>query len=208
MRQFAFNSIILVALVFSCNQNNSDSSETNKEPQIDSLESVEVLKLNSEFESYLEEIEFLELPYFSKCGTNYSDYPSVDKKLKEKYTGKFTDPYRRIPTDFPIEIVMELAPADYLLPIIKTFSKNAKPIKTLNTFSGYCGGEPGWYSIEYFTIMENLRMIHIDSLWEYEVDSLYNKIDGTLKGTVKTSYFQILETGNISVTDSTTSFFN
>ncbi|MUP40129.1 hypothetical protein [Labilibaculum euxinus] len=115
---------------------------------------------------------------------------------------KFNDneleyPYKKIATNEKFKIVMFLAPADVLLPIVKTYDFNGKIIDSETLFWGYCGGEPGYYHTEHLQINSSSLITHIDSTWTHEVDADYNEIKGTEKFDLKVIDFVINSDGTI-----------
>ncbi len=152
----------------------------------------------NKFSEYLKAIPFLELPYSTSCDDDYENPPELDQKLKKKYAGgDLESPFRRIPNNQDLEVILNLAPADVLLPIVKIYDKNGYLKASQQLFFGYCGGEPGYYHKEYITINPNLTIEHIDSTWMHKVDSLENEIKGTEKLEVETYKYEISKTGEI-----------
>ncbi|SMO92774.1 hypothetical protein SAMN06265379_1173 [Saccharicrinis carchari] len=153
---------------------------------------------NAEFQEFLNQLDFLELPYETNC---FNDYKQ-DREISPELTMKFNDnkleyPYKKIATTGKFKIVMYLAPADVLLPIVKTYDMSGKIIDSEQLFWGYCGGEPGYYHSEHLQINTSKLITHIDSTWTHEVDTDYNEIKGTEKFELKVIDFAINSDGTI-----------
>ena len=146
---------------------------------------------------FLEPVPYMQLPFSTSCDNEY-DAPEYDTELQRKFIEERGEyPYRRIPGNSDLQILMTLSPADILLPIIKTYDKEGKLIASEQLFFNFCGGEPGYYHTEHIRINSNLVIEHIDSSWTYDVNDEQEEIEGTEKLEVVTQNFRILENGEI-----------
>jgi len=194
--------IICIGLLTGCQNNNKQQKEETPDESSTTTELTDETNtetpLDPEFTSYLNKIPDLELPYSTACFSDYKNSPEIDKELKMKFLeGEWEWPHRRIPTNSEFIAVMNLAPADVVLPIIKTYKKSGEIISSQQMFFDYCGGEPGYYHSEHIIIKPNLVITHIDSTWTHQLDSLENEIEGTEKLEVKNFDYRILADGKI-----------
>ncbi len=189
----------LIAMTFACSISNRKKEPTKSIKEEVAQKTVSEKKIvNVDFQEYLNQMDFLELPYQTNC---FNDYKQ-DNEISHELTMKFNDneleyPYKKIATTEEFKIVMYLAPADVLLPIIKTYDPNGKIIDSEQLFWGYCGGEPGYYHTEHLQIKSNNLIRHIDSTWTHEVDDDYNEIKGTEKFELRVIDFVIKSDGTI-----------
>jgi len=203
-------SFILSILIFACSTNSANDLTTDttittpeqiaaaSEPSEESerVGTAELKPVDADFAKFLELIPELDLPYQTSCDNSYPDYPEVPKELIEKYTKWYLyHPYRKITTNRNFQLVLHLAPADYELPILYTFTNNGDSISTKQMFFGYCGGEPGYFHKEHFRIDEQLNIVHFDSTWRHEVDEDYNEIEGTETLKAVTTIFTLTANG-------------
>ena len=192
--------ILIVVLITGCRQYDNKSSSNHNDTlslsnELNSSNNI----LNSDFNSYLNKIRIISLPYETTCGKFNSDSPIEDMDLIKKYSGgEFEPPYRRILTENDFEIILCFGIGDNLTPIIRTYDRNGKILSSQQLFFGYCGGEPGFYQSEFLKINSDLSITHIDSTWTYETDSLDNNIPETENLEVVITKYQIQNNGNIS----------
>ncbi|PXY03076.1 hypothetical protein DF185_03015 [Marinifilum breve] len=185
--------------IVSCSLANSKKeSVTSDKKEIRSQNTTEKKVVNGEFQKFLNQLDFLELPYETNC---FNDYKQ-DKEISQELTMKFNDneleyPYKKIATTEKFKIIIFLASADVLLPIVKTYDLNGNIIDSEQLFWGYCGGEPGYYHTEHLQINSSNLITHIDSTWTHEVDTDYNEIKGTEKFELKVIDFVINSDGTI-----------
>ncbi|WP_298311082.1 hypothetical protein [uncultured Aquimarina sp.] len=188
---------LICCVVISC-KTRSDKSKNATTESNNLLEQDNNSIEKNKFSDYLKAIPFLELPYSTFCDDDYENPPELDQKLKKEYSGgDLEEPYRRIPNNQNLEIILNLTPADVLLPIVKIYYKSGDLKASQQLFFGYCGGEPGYYHKEYITINPDLIIEHIDSTWTHKVDSLEIEIKGTEKLEVETYKYEISKTGEI-----------
>ncbi|WP_133249937.1 hypothetical protein [Marinifilum breve] len=189
----------IIMTIVSCSLANSKKeSVTSDKKEIRSQNTTEKKVVNGEFQKFLNQLDFLELPYETNC---FNDYKQ-DKEISQELTMKFNDneleyPYKKIATTEKFKIIIFLASADVLLPIVKTYDLNGNIIDSEQLFWGYCGGEPGYYHTEHLQINSSNLITHIDSTWTHEVDTDYNEIKGTEKFELKVIDFVINSDGTI-----------
>ncbi len=190
--------LFIASLLLSCNSktevNKGNTSTKNQSENVEIKKNIS----NEKFASLLNKLDNLNLPYQNSCFAEYKEINDLDtSEYSFLVENVWERPFKKIPTKNNFEIIMYLAPADVLLPIIRTYDLNGKEIDSEQMFFGYCGGEPGYYHTEHFEINEQLTIHHIDSTWTCEVDSLYNDIDSTKELKVETYLWKILEDGQI-----------
>ena len=197
--------IILGLIICSCN-NGSKKKDVNLESETETIKTEkEIVKnLDPKFATYLNKIDTLSLPQNIACFdlNKYELYENYKHLIDTTFSSEEETPYRRIKTNAPYEIVVYLAPADILIPIVKTFSLEGKEISTLQLFTN-CGGEPGFKARQFVEIQNNRRIVHIDSTWTWEVDEEYKEIDSTEKIKVTRTTYRIEKSGFIKKEEST-----
>jgi hypothetical protein len=192
--------ISIIVVITGCKQQDNKSSSNQNDSislsnELDSSDDI----LDSGFNSYLNKISAITLPYETTCGKFNPDSPIDDMDLIQKYSeGGFEPPYRRISTENDFEIVLCYGIGDNLIPIIRTYDKDGKILSSQQIFFGYCGGEPGFYQSEFLKINPDLSITHIDSTWTYEIDSLDNNIPETENLEVVITEYKIQNNGNIT----------
>ncbi len=194
----------LILIITSCSPSNrkKESVKSKKEiivPKNKTKEKAEEnMVVNDYFLEFLNQLDFLELPYETNCFNDYKQNKEISKELTLKFNDNELEyPYKKIATTEKFKIVIFLAPADGLLPIVKTYDMNGKIIDSEQLFWGYCGGEPGYYHTEHLQINTSNLITHIDSTWTHEVDADYNEIKGTEKFELKVINFVINSDGTI-----------
>ncbi|TAJ13857.1 hypothetical protein DMA11_07565 [Marinilabiliaceae bacterium JC017] len=192
--------LILVMVAVSCT--NTGSTKSNGQNEIQQKvknNSVKKEIANKDFEKFLNQLDFLEIPNETSCFNSYKSDNAINQELSLKFSENNMEyPYKRIGSSKEYECVMFLVPADVLVPIIRTYDLNGKIIATEPLFLGACGGEPGYFHKEYFQIKSEKVITHIDSTWTCEIDEDYNDIAGTDKLEVKTYDIVINSDGTIA----------
>ena len=90
-------------------------------------------------------------------------------------------------------------PVYQIIPHITTQDKDGKIIDSFNLFKT-TGQEPGWSSVEDYTIYPDQTIVFVDSTetWEFKADSLaLHEIEGTRRLTVTKEKYKITEDGKI-----------
>jgi hypothetical protein len=87
--------------------------------------------------------------------------------------------------------------ADMIIPSLKVYDLSGNLTGEMNFMTNYCGGEPGFYSSQFFKINTNNSFSQIDTLYEMTIDTLtYNILDtASIKITAK--HFIINKAGEI-----------
>lgn len=156
------------------------ATETNAS-EADTTQALTNQTISAEFMDYLDRLPKLNLPYETDCDNcctreeiDYDD-PLISKFRPEG--GSIVGLISR--TDKQAMILVTYA-ADLLVPSVKVYNLEGKLTGEKNFMTNYCGGEPGFYSKQFFTINRNMVMTEIDSVYETTYDSTtYNTLDTT-----------------------------
>jgi hypothetical protein len=84
-----------------------------------------------------------------------------------------------------------------IIPSLKVYDLKGNLTGDMTFMTSYCGGEPGFYSRQFFRINTDISLSQIDTLYETTFDSLtYHTLDTTNIEISKKS-FRINEKGEI-----------
>lgn len=94
-------------------------------------------------------------------------------------------------------IILVTYPADMIIPSLKVYDLKGNLTGDMTFMTDYCGGEPGFYSRQFFRIDKNLSFSQIDTLYETTFDSLtYHTLD-TVDIKITTKNFRVNNKGEI-----------
>jgi hypothetical protein len=88
-------------------------------------------------------------------------------------------------------------PADMIIPSLKVYDLKGNLIGDMTFMTSYCGGEPGFYSRQFFRIDKDVSLSQIDTLYEMTFDSLtYHTLD-TIEIKITRNNFKVNEKGEV-----------
>jgi hypothetical protein len=98
-------------------------------------------------------------------------------------------------------IVVEILAGDVVVPLLRTFDREGRPLDSLNPYSK-SGVDMGFECYEFVTVTDKKEIIVIDSTrnWDLNADKT-NVIEGTAKLTVDTVIYKIEKDGKFRKLD-------
>jgi hypothetical protein len=182
--------IFLTFLVLSCcasDKKGSDTTETRQTSNVD-----------NEFTQYLDLLPTLTLPFETNC-EKCCDHLKIDddNKLIEKFKPEGAAIVGLVSRTEDRAIILVTYPADLIIPSIKVYDLNGNLTGDMTFMSSYCGGEPGFYSSQFFRINSNISLTQIDTLYETTFDSVTYHILDTTDTKITIKNFKVNEKGEI-----------
>jgi hypothetical protein len=183
--------IILAFLGLSCctaDKKESHGTETQRTSNVD-----------NEFTRYLDLLPALSLPFETNC-EKCCDHPKIDddNELIKKFKPEGAAIVGLVSRTEGRAIILMTYPADLIIPSIKVYDLKGNLTGDMTFMTNYCGGEPGFFSTQFFKINSDISLTQIDTLYETTFDSLtYQTLDTTdIKITKKN--FRIDEQGEVA----------
>ncbi len=84
-----------------------------------------------------------------------------------------------------------------IIPSLKVYDLRGNLIGDMTFMGDYCGGEPGFYSRQFFRIDRDFSIHQIDTLYEMTYDSVTYQIIDTVDMKITAKKFVINAKGNI-----------
>lgn len=154
---------------------------------------------NVEFKDLLSEIRAIEIPYMASCYSNFERDYDIDMDKYHKFLPEEMEYiYKKAEINEDIVMILYLAPAEVLIPIIRTYKSDGKEIDSEQLFDGNCSGEPGYLHNEHILIENYNTIIKIDSVLISKIDEDLNPIDSTKELNVTKQIIRIENDGTIS----------
>ena len=186
--------LLLTFLGLSCCTTDKKETETTEKQEVSSAD--------NEFIKYLDLLPTLNLPFETNC-ERCCDHLKMDSdnELINKFKPEGTAIVGLVSRTENRAIILVTYPADMIIPSLKVYDLKGNLTGDMTFMTSYCGGEPGFYSRQFFRINKNTSVSQIDTLYETTFDSLtYHTLDTTdIKITRKD--FKINEKGEIVVED-------
>jgi hypothetical protein len=183
--------IILTFLGLSCCTSDKKESDT--------TETQETSNVDNEFAQYLDLLPTLSLPFETNC-EKCCDHLKIDddNKLIEKFKPEGAAIVGLVSRTEDRAIILVTYPADLIIPSIKVYDLKGNLTGDMTFMTSYCGGEPGFYSRQFFRINSDILLTQIDTLYETTFDSVtYHTLDTTdIKITTKN--FRVNEKGEVA----------
>lgn len=165
----------------------SDTADTNK-----------VTGKSNEFTEFLDLLPKVNLPFETTC-SDCCYHPKIapNNSLIDKFTPSGSSIIGLIQKTSDRAIILVTYSMDSIIPAIKVYDLNGTLTGEMNFMAGYCGGEPDFFSSQFFRIDREYQFSQIDSLYEFSVDSItYFRLD-TLDIKVTTKNYRVNELGEI-----------
>jgi len=182
--------LLLTFLGLSCCTSDKKEAKTTEEQEIASIE--------NEFNAYLDLLPTLTLPFETNC-EKCCDHLKVDyaNELINKFKPEGTVIVGLVSRTESRAIILVTYSADMIIPSLKVYDLIGNLTGDMTFMTNYCGGEPGFYSRQFFRINSNISLTQIDTLYETTFDSLtYHTLDTTNIEITKKN-FRINEKGEI-----------
>ena len=182
--------ILLILLGLSCctvDKKENDTTDNKKDSVVE-----------NEFVKYLDLLPTLTLPFETNC-EKCCDHLKIDydNELINKFKPEGTAIVGLISRTEDKAIILVTYPADMIIPSLKVYDLKGNLTGDMTFMTDYCGGEPGFYSRQFFRIDRNLLLSQIDTLYETTFDSLtYHTLD-TVDIKITTKNFKVNDKGKI-----------
>jgi hypothetical protein len=166
--------------------------------EIKTTEEQEIASSENEFTKYLDLLPTLTLPFETNC-EKCCDHLKIDydNELINKFKPEGTAIVGLVSRTENRAIILVTYPADMIIPSLKVYDLKGNLTGDMTFMTSYCGGEPGFYSRQFFRINTDISLSQIDTLYETTFDSLtYHTLDTTNIEISKKS-FRINEKGEI-----------
>jgi hypothetical protein len=171
---------------------------TTDKKETETTEKQEISSTDNEFVKYLELLPIVSLPFETNC-EKCCDHLKIDydNELINKFKPEGTAIVGLVSKNENRAIILVTYPADMIIPSLKVYDIKGNLTGDMTFMTSYCGGEPGFYSRQFFRINKSISVSQIDTLYETTFDSLtYHTLDTTnIKITRKN--FKINEKGEI-----------
>jgi len=157
---------LLTLTLFCCISCNEKSTIKNTESKPDSAMQVETLKnnqnivWNTDFQNYLNQIPFLNLPLHFECSKGF-EVPNIDLNngIVKKYIPEGGTIIGKIYQNKNEAAIIYMYPADILFPEISIFNTNGKEIKKILLFEeNECVREEGYFAKTVGTITPDYKI--------------------------------------------------
>jgi hypothetical protein len=165
--------LLLTLLGLSCCASDKKETATTKRQEITSA--------NNEFVKYLELLPTVSLPFETNCGKcchhSKIDY---DNELINKFKPEGAAIVGLVSRTENRAVILFTYPADLIIPSLQVYDLQGNLTGDMTFMSNYCGGEPGFYSTQFFRINKDISLSEIDTLYETTFDSVtYETVDTT-----------------------------
>jgi hypothetical protein len=184
------NIILLTLLGLSCCTVNKKEADT--------TDIQETSSADNEFIEYLNLLPTVSFPFETNC-EKCCEHLNVDydNELINKFKPEGTAIVGLVRKTGDRAIILVTYPADMIIPSLKVYDLMGNLIGDMTFMTDYCGGEPGFYSRQFFRIDKNLSLSQIDTLYETTFDSLtYHTLD-TVDIKITTKNFKVNDEGEI-----------
>lgn len=161
-------------------------------------EGQEITSTENEFTKYLDLLPTLTLPFETNCEKCCNHLKiDYDNELINKFKPEGASIVGLVSRTENRAIILFTYPADMIIPSLKVYDLKGNLTGDMTFMTSYCGGEPGFYSRQFFRINSNISLSQIDTLYETTFDSVtYHTLDTTeIKITRKN--FRINEKGEV-----------
>lgn len=182
--------LLLTFLGLSCCTADKKENKTTEEKEIAISE--------NEFTKYLDLLPTLTLPFETNC-EKCCDHLKMDydNELINKFKPEGTAIVGLVSRTENRAIILVTYPADMIIPSLKVYDLKGNLTGDMTFMTSYCGGEPGFYSRQFFRINADISLSQIDTLYETTFDSLtYHTLD-TTKIEITKKNFRVNEKGEI-----------
>lgn len=152
----------------------------------------------TEFVEYLNLLPSVTLPFETNCEKCCRHLEiDYDNKLINKFKPDGAAIFGLVNKTDDRAIILVTYPADMIIPSLKVYDLRGNLVGDMTFMGDYCGGEPGFYSRQFFRIDRDFSIHQIDTLYEMTYDSVtYQTID-TVDVKITAKKFVINAKGNI-----------
>ena len=156
------------------------------------------MSADNEFIQYLNLLPTITLPFEPNC-EKCCDHLKIDNdnELVKKFKPEGTAIVGLISRTNDRAIILVTYPADMIIPSLKVYDLKGNLTGDMTFMTNYCGGEPGFYSRQFFKIDKEISLSQIDTLYETTYDSLTYQTLDTVDIKVTTKNFKVNEKGKI-----------
>lgn len=194
MKKLLLLTFFSVWLLASCTRDNA-RSEAN--PLIETVDTTPEVKPAVTAAKFFQQLAPLSLPFTATCAFHYEDASYVDTASAGHFLQPYEKPYKKIQVNDKVDAFIALAPADEILPKLRTFTKAGVLIDEYDLKFNRCGGEPGYEHTEQYQITKDLYILHTDSTARWQFDSAFNEIPNTRTLSVTRKRIKIYPNGEI-----------
>jgi hypothetical protein len=166
----------------------------------------EAMQTPESFRHFITKFKLLSFPIILRPHTETFELNTFDDKSEDTlYVKDFTQLYGMLPDTNNYYALITMVPADDLVPVLTTYSKDGKIIGSTCLIVNGCGGGPGLdYCSSTGMISKNLSIYCADTLKTVEVDSTNEPIPNTSQYYRTFFEGQINSKGEINMTEAKT----
>ena len=159
------------------------------------------------YEQYYSKLKVIKTPYKMWCGIESEQFAEANRDtMLERRLQMSKHQFYLVGRLYPDKSFITLLygePADYIMPVLHTFSKKGESLDIL-TVGGCCVAGPGYDATTTTYFGNDMVFSIIDSIRTNAVDSSYNAVPGTDSLTVTAVRYKLDENGRFHFIDSST----
>lgn len=153
---------------------------------------------NNDFGNFIKNIPVIDLPFITTCQSfGITQKIDVDTNLSKKYNPDSLEIVGIIKNEKRFICILYAGAADYLVPVLITYTKEGVRISKEDFMNDYCGQTFELYYNQYLSIDKNLKIMEVDTTLVFKLDTVNFTIIDTLKKEIRFSKFEVDNNGKI-----------
>ena len=154
---------------------------------------------SDDFEKYVALLPKVSLPFDTNC-EKCCQHPKLDNEnwLISKLSSEGETIVGVIEKTSDRVVILSTLAADNIIPSVRVYNAKGELLGKKIFLTNYCGGEPGFYSTQYFRINPDISLTEIDTTYHMTFDSVTYVNTDTTKVDIERNNYTINDKGEIT----------